>query len=141
MLYGDGTADIISQYVAFTKIFDEQVKKYGYTEQAVRNVIRICKERDVLKKYLESRESEVVDIMITLFNDEEILDMYLKSEKRETAKEATREAAKEAIKIMVSEGKTLHEAVRYFPSLTIEDKKELEKEFVSTQNPSHMQKA
>lgn len=134
MLYGDGTADIISQYVAFTKIFDEQVKKYGYTEQAVRNVIRICKERDVLKKYLESRESEVVDIMITLFNDEEILDMYLKSEKRE----ATREAAKEAIKIMVSEGKTLHEAVRYFPSLTIEDKKELEKEFVSTQNPSHM---
>ncbi len=103
----------------------------------MRNVIRICKERDVLKKYLESRESEVVDIMITLFNDEEILDMYLKSEKRE----ATREAAKEAIKIMVSEGKTLHEAVRYFPSLTIEDKKELEKEFVSTQNPSHMQKA
>ncbi len=26
MLYGDGTADIISQYVASTKIFDEQEK-------------------------------------------------------------------------------------------------------------------
>lgn len=101
MLYGDGTEDIISQYVAFTKVFDEQVKKYGYTEQSVRETIRICKNRNVLKKYLESRESEVVDIMITLFSDEEIWDMNLKSEKREAAKEAE----KEAVKKIVSDGK------------------------------------
>lgn len=127
MLYGDGTEDIISQYVAFTKVFDEQVKKYGYTEQSVRETIRICKNRNVLKKYLESRESEVVDIMITLFSDEEIWDMNLKSEKREAAKEAE----KEAVKKIVSDGKIrLDEAGKYFPTLSIDDIKELEKELM-----------
>ncbi len=95
MIYGDGTGDIISQYVAFTKIFDEQVKKYGYTEQAVRETIRICKDMDVLKKYLESRESEVVDLMITLFSDEEIQDMRERSIRRETAIETTVEEGKD----------------------------------------------
>lgn len=53
--------------MSFTKVFDEQVKKYGLTVQAVREAIRICKDRDVLKEYLSGRESEVVNIMLTLF--------------------------------------------------------------------------
>ena len=72
MIYDGKKGDIISQYVSFTKVFDEQVKKYGLTVQAVRETISICKDSDVLKEYLSGRESEVVDIMITLFSQEEI---------------------------------------------------------------------
>jgi len=36
----------------------------------------MCKDRDVLKEYLSGRESEVVDLMLTLFSQEEIWDMH-----------------------------------------------------------------
>ncbi|MBR6770620.1 MAG: hypothetical protein IKM28_05185 [Lachnospiraceae bacterium] len=37
-----------------------------------------CKNRNVLKKYLESKEQEVVDIMMTLFDNQKILKAYTK---------------------------------------------------------------
>lgn len=73
MLYGkENGKDIISQYVAFTKVYDEQKKIYGRTRKAVEETIRICKDKDILKEYLSSREKEVIDIMMTLFDEETI---------------------------------------------------------------------
>lgn len=80
VIYDGKKGDIINQYVSFTKIFDEQVKKHGLVEKAVRETIRICRDRNVLKKYLEGRESEVVNIMLTLFSQEEVWDMRVRSE-------------------------------------------------------------
>lgn len=97
MIYDGKKGDIISQYVTFTKIFDGQVKKYGLVEKAVRETIRICRERNVLKKYLEGRESEVVDIMLTLFSQEEVWDMHVRSREKEAAEEA-------AIKTTIEDG-------------------------------------
>ncbi len=77
------------QYVSFIKVFDEQVKKYGLTVQAVREAIRICKDRDVLKEYLSGRESEVADIMITLFSQEEVWDMRVRSKEKVAAIKTT----------------------------------------------------
>ena len=42
-------------------------------KKAILESILICKDRNVLKEYLENREQEVVDIMMTLFDDEQIL--------------------------------------------------------------------
>ena len=73
MLYGvENGKDIISQYVAFTKVYGEQKKIYGRTRKAVEETIRICKDKDILKEYLSSREKEVIDIMMTLFDEETI---------------------------------------------------------------------
>jgi hypothetical protein len=58
ILYGGTENDIISQYVAFTKVYNEQVRIHGRTREAVLETIRICKDRNILKKYLESREKE-----------------------------------------------------------------------------------
>ena len=55
MLYGEKD-DIIGEYVTFTKVYNEQCEKHGRTEEAVRETIRICKDKNVLKEYLESRE-------------------------------------------------------------------------------------
>jgi len=56
--------DIINQYVVFTKVINDQIKIYGRKREAITEAIRICKDRNILKDYLTSREKEVVDIMI-----------------------------------------------------------------------------
>lgn len=90
--------NIIEQYIRFTRIFNEQVKKLGYTRKAVMETIQICKDENVLREYLESREREVIDIMMTIFDDEYILKTYIEDEKREAAKEAAKEAEEKSKK-------------------------------------------
>ena len=66
----NGSGDIIDQYITFTRIYDEQINKHGRTEKAIRETIRICTKKDILRKYLKDREKEVIDIMTTLFDQE-----------------------------------------------------------------------
>ena len=96
MIYGDNKDDIIGQYVLFTKVYDEQRKLYGRTRKAIEETIRICKERDVLKEYLESREGEVVTMMMTLFDHEQIMKNHDASIRREAAEEARKIATEKA---------------------------------------------
>lgn len=85
-----GEGDIINQYVVFTKVCNEQVKLYGRTKKAILETIRICKDRNVLKEYLESREKEVVDIMMILYDQEEAIQMYGESERYDEKIETAR---------------------------------------------------
>lgn len=94
ILYGGEDGDIISQYVTFTKVYNEQIKIHGRTRKAVLETIRICKDKNVLAEYLKFREKEVVDIMMTLFDDDYILKTYVADEKREAVKETAKETAK-----------------------------------------------
>ena len=50
--------------MVFTKVCSEQIAIYGRTRKVILGAIRICKDRNVLKEYLESKEKEVVDIMM-----------------------------------------------------------------------------
>lgn len=59
VIYAGKGNDIINQYVKFTKVYNEQVKKHGKNKKAVLETIRICKDKDLLKEYLESKEKEV----------------------------------------------------------------------------------
>ncbi len=71
VIYESETEDIINQYIIFCKVFDEQRKLYGMTEQTVRETIRICKDRNVLKEYLENKEQEVKALRTRLgYNDD-----------------------------------------------------------------------
>lgn len=74
---GNGGEDIISQYVEFTNVYTEQIKIYGRTRKAVMETIQICWNRNILKEYLESREKEVIDIMMALFDQEKALEQYM----------------------------------------------------------------
>lgn len=74
--------NIINQYVLFTQIVDEQRKLYkDDTKTAIKETIRICKSNNILKKYLENQEKEVIDIMVTLYSQEEVFRDYVASEK------------------------------------------------------------
>ena len=70
MIYDGKKGNIINQYVTFTKVCDEQVALHGRTREAIFETIRICKDKNVLKEYLENREREVVDIMMVLYDEE-----------------------------------------------------------------------
>ena len=77
MIYDGKKGDIINQYVIFTKVCNEQIAIHGRTRKAVQESIRICKDRNVLKEYLSSREQEVVDMLMELYDEEEVLRSYV----------------------------------------------------------------
>ena len=125
VIYDGKGNDIISQYVAFTKVYNEQVKRYGRSREAVTETIRICKDRNLLREFLESREKEVVSIMMTLFDEERIRRNYAASERRE--------AVRDAVENMLKTGKmSTEEIAGYFTELSVEDVREIEKGLLQT---------
>ena len=81
----------------------------------------------MLKEYLESREQEVVDIMMTLFDDEQILKAYTKDIENNKEKETERKTAER----MIKKGKmTLEEIADCVPSLSFNELKKIEAEIM-----------
>jgi hypothetical protein len=142
VIYESDTHDIINQYIIFCKVFDEQRELYGLTEQAIRETVRICQDRDVLKEYLKIKETEVVTIMMNLFDEEQIRIIYAKDMAREAAREAAKEAAQEATRETAKKvarentirflkmGKLSVEDIATGTGLTVEEVKELEDEIM-----------
>ena len=123
VIYESDTDDIINQYIIFCKVFNEQTKQHGMTQKAVTETIRICKDRNVLKEYLLDREKEVVTIMMSLFDEEQIMKSFIRSERHDEA----RKTAERMIKM----GKlSLDEIALCVPSLSLDELKELEDEIM-----------
>ena len=101
ILYQENEEDIIGQYIMFCKVYNEQRKLHGRTEKAVRETIRICRDRNVLREYLEKREKEVVNMMMTLFEEEQIMKAYTKSMIEEGREEGRKEGKAEGICILI----------------------------------------
>ena len=125
VIYESDTNDIINQYIIFCKVFNEQTKQHGMTRKAIIETIRICKDRNVLKEYLAQREKEVVTIMMSLFDEEQIMKSFIRSERHDEAKETAER--------MIKMGKlSLEEIAECVPSLSIDELKELEAEIMQT---------
>ena len=121
VIYESDTDDIINQYIIFCKVFNEQTKEHGMIQKAVTETIRICKNRNILREYLLEREKEVVTIMMSLFDEEQIMKSFIKSERYDVAKEKAF--------LMLQSGKiTVNEISEFFPELIESDIKELEAE-------------
>ena len=71
-----GTRDILDQYVRFCEIADENRKRYGRTAKAIEETLRQCREENILTPFLASRQKEVHDIMVTLFDQETVLEIH-----------------------------------------------------------------
>ena len=117
MIYDGKEGDIISQYVAFTKVCNEQVTLYGRTRKAIKETIRICKDKNVLKEYLESREQEVLSMLMELYDQEEVMRSYLESERYEAAQEAAKKAENttkiQMAREMIHGNEPLEKIIRY----------------------------
>lgn len=120
MIYDGKEGDIINQYVMFTKVCNEQMKKYGRTRKAVMEAIRICKDRNVLSEYLSSKESEVVSIMMVLYDEEETMRSYVESEVYEATQKAQYNEKIETAKRMLNDGVLPLDKVAEFSNLPLE---------------------
>ena len=123
VIYESDQDNIINQYIIFCKVFNEQTGQHGMTQKSVSETIRICKDRNVLKEYLLEREKEVVTIMMSLFDEEEILKSFIESEIHDEARETAER--------MIKDGElSLEKIARYIPSLSMAELKELEAEIM-----------
>ena len=125
VLYENDEKDIINQYIIFCKIFNEQTNQHGMRQKAITETIRICKNREVLREYLTQREKEVVTIMMSLFDEEQIMESYIKSERYEAAQDKVKEKAI----LMLQKGKiSIDEIQIFFPELSEEEIEEVKDE-------------
>ena len=108
VLRSRGDGNIVDQYIRFCEISDSQRKQYGYTLQAVEETLRQCVEEGILMPFLASRESEVRDIMMTLFDQEQITRIHEYNLVREAheggVREGHREGHREGLKTGQREG-------------------------------------
>ena len=72
VIYLRNSNDIINQYIGFCRVFNEQVALYGRTLKAAKEIVRICRDMDLLSDYLGERETEVEGIMLALFDQEQV---------------------------------------------------------------------
>ena len=117
IIYDGKEGDIIHQYVTFSKVCQEQVSIHGRTRKAIQEAIRICKDRNVLKEYLESKEKEVVNMMMELYDQEEVMRSYVKSKEHDTKVETA--------KRYLSQGKLSFEEIAIGSGLSLEEVEEL----------------
>ena len=120
MIYDGKEGDIINQYVRFTKVCNEQVSLYGRTRKAIKETIRICRDKNVLKEYLESREQEVLSMLMELYDQEEVMRSYVESERYEAAEEAENATKIETAKRMLEDGTFSMDKIAKFANLPIE---------------------
>ena len=104
VLRAGNDGNILDQYIGFTRICDEQTAKYGRTREAVMRAIKICVERNILKEFLVSRETEVIDMMDTLFNEEQLLEAYGEEKYNVGKSEGIKEGRSEGLREGRSEG-------------------------------------
>ena len=68
--------DIVDQYVRFCKIADEERKRHGRSGKAIEETLRRCIEENVLAPFLMTRQKEVAEIMVTLFDQEKVMEIH-----------------------------------------------------------------
>ena len=76
VIISEDERDIIGQYIIFVHVFDAQVRKYGRVKEAIEETLRICRDRGVLKEYLDAHEKEVLTVMMSMFDQEKSVKRY-----------------------------------------------------------------
>ena len=95
VITGGNPGDVVSQYFEFTRICKEQYALYRDPRVAIREIFRLCIERNVLREYLLSKEKEVTSIMISLYDAEEIQERFIARIRREEREETEARLNKE----------------------------------------------
>lgn len=96
-----GKGNIVDQYIRFCEISDAQRKQYGYTKKAVEETLRICSEENILMPFLASRQKEVRDIMVTLFDQQHATEIHEYNVAKDARLEGHQEGIEKGIQAMV----------------------------------------
>ena len=75
---------------------------HGRTLKAAKEIIRICRNRNLLKEYLSERETEVEEIMLTLFDQEHVWNI----ERNNIRAAALAEGRGEGLELGITQGRS-----------------------------------
>ena len=100
VIYLRNSNDIINQYIGFCRVFNEQVALYGRTLKAAKEIVRICRDMDLLSDYLRERETEVEGIMLALFDQEQVWNI----EKEHIRQQALEQGVSQGLSRGISQG-------------------------------------
>ena len=127
--------DIVWEYTAFTKVFDQCVKQFGRTAETVSRVLKICQDKKILTGYLKSREEEVKRTMLAIFEQEEAEAIDRRNFRKEVTAEVTakvtaanKEEMKKCVIKMARAGElSVNNLSTFFPQLSTDDIEEIKK--------------
>ena len=102
IIYYKDAKDILSQYILFTRIYDEQRKLFYDARLAIKETIHICRDKDILSNYIEKYEREAFDTMLTLYDPEAELCEHIRCEVAQGRAEGKVEGKTEGIVNSVS---------------------------------------
>ena len=116
ILRDTGNGDIVDQYVRFCKIADEERERHGRTGKAIEETLRRCIEENALAPFLKTRQKEVAEIMVTLFDQEKVMEIHdyhvAEAARRNGLQEGRVEGILNALKSLVkNSGMTIDEAM------------------------------
>ena len=121
MIYLQDSDDIIDQYIGFCRVCNEQVALHGRTLKAAKEIIRICRNRNLLKEYLSERETEVEEIMLTLFDQEHIWNIERNNIRAAALAEGWDKGKVEGIELGVMQNKTQTVLKMFRRNMPVED--------------------
>ncbi len=124
VIYLHDSDDIINQYIGFCRVFNEQVALYGRTLTAAKEIIRICRDRNLLEEYLSEREKEVEDIMLTLFDQEYVLDLERDSIRAAALEEGIMKTQTQVVLNMFRDNMS-YETIARITDLSVEEVKDI----------------
>ena len=84
VIYVKNGSGIIQEYIRFSQVFDEQMTGSDNNQErakAIKEVLRICEEKNILQDYLKQHEAEVEKIMMTMVSPEYIEKAEKRTEK------------------------------------------------------------
>ena len=105
IIYLRDSDDIISQYIGFCRVFNEQVALYGRSLRAAKETIRICRDKNLLREYLSERAKEVEGIMLTLFDQEQVWNVERENIRSEAFNEGVNRGISQGISQGINQGK------------------------------------
>lgn len=91
--FDENKTDIIHQYIMFCRVFNDQIKKYGYSPQAIRETLRICRDKGILAEYIKKMEGEIMNIMEYMFDEENNKRLFGLEQRNEGRKEEKKQTA------------------------------------------------
>ena len=95
--------NIISQYVAFTEISDEFVKKYGRSKKTAKMVINECISKNILRSFMQEHREEVENMEL-LFDPEVYGRIHDASVAREAREEGMQKGMEQGMQKGIKQG-------------------------------------
>ena len=78
---------------------------HGYSQQTIRETLRICGDKGILTEYIKKRENEIMDIMSYLFDQENVTRLYGLEQRKKGVQEGRKEGRIEGEKSGIEKSK------------------------------------